>query len=183
MSELAGHALVPADELAVGEEGCAKTLGDGEEYGVADAVKMAEPELGQEAGICVIFELDRDAEAIVEHLADGEIVPAQVWGEEQAVGGWVDAAGKADPGPLEGEVGVTPAKGEQRVGKGGNTFFGSLREIDGLAGEDVAVEVDGGEGGAAGVGVAASIQPRIWTVRPSGGCWTELIGAGPNEAT
>ena len=153
VAELAGEAEMAGDEMAIGEEGGADAFGDGEEDGVADAVEVAEPELGEEAGVGVVFELDAEFEFGLDGLDDVEVEPVEVGREHEVAGGGVDAAGETEADAFEGAVGVLFAELEEGGGEIADAGGGAGGDGDGGAGEDATVDVDGGDDGAAEVNV------------------------------
>jgi hypothetical protein len=153
VAELAGEAEVAGDEVAVGEEGGTDAFGDGEEDGVTNAVEVTEPELGEEAGVGVVFELDAELELGLDGTDDVEVEPVEVGGEHEVAGGGVYAAGEAEADAFEGAVGVLVAEVEESGGEVAHASGGAGGDGDGGVREDAAVDVDGGDDGSAKVDV------------------------------
>lgn len=80
-------------------------------------------------------------------------MPAKIGGEHELVGGGVNASGKADTGTLKPVLGMLVAQSEQAFRKGQDAARRVPGQRHGGPGEEIAVEIDGSEGGATGTDV------------------------------
>ena len=106
VAELAGHAVLAAQQAAVGEDAGADAFGDVDGDDIVRAVAVAEPDLGERAGVGGVVHLDPQAGGALDARVEAEHRPAQVGSEDELLQMQVRAAGQADADALEGAVGV-----------------------------------------------------------------------------
>ncbi len=178
VAEFAGEAAAAGDDLAVGEDGGADAFGDGDKDGVADAVETAGPELGEEAGVGGVGELNLEPHLLFDGALDVVVAPLEIGGEEETLGFGVDAAGHADADAFEGAVAVCGSHGLHAVDDLGDGTRGFGDERDGLAGEEASVEIDEGDDGLVGADVGDQDDHGVIEREERGGAATWAAGHG-----
>src|SRR5258708_4532981 len=142
VAEFAGEAAAAGDDLSVGEDGAADAFGDGDEDGVADAVETAGPELGEEAGVGGVGELNLEPHLLFDGALDVVVAPLEIGGEEETLGFGVDAARHADADAFKGAIAVGGAHGLHAVDDPGDGTHGFGDERYGLASAAATAEID-----------------------------------------
>jgi len=96
VADLARDVRCAVVQPAVEDETPADPGADGDADGVATSARGADPPLAQHRAVGVVVELGREAEPVADDLAEGEVHPAEVGGEEHDAALGVERAGRAD---------------------------------------------------------------------------------------
>ena len=78
MSKFAGHAMESSDQLSIRKHAGADTFGNGDNHEVANLFRVSEPDFGEDAGVCGVFQLHAHTSALFEGAFEVEFRPPQV---------------------------------------------------------------------------------------------------------
>src|ERR1019366_5957961 len=96
MAKIAGHSVQAAQELPVGHDSGADALGNRHHYQVAPLFHAIEPGRREDAGIGGVLELHFKTRSFHDGIANVEVGPLEVGGEDEPVRALIETAGQAD---------------------------------------------------------------------------------------
>src|SRR5437899_1301820 len=101
VSKLSGHAVRAAKQLPIGKDSGSNSLRDVDDDEVVQAVAVAEPHLGEGAGVGHVVHLDVQAGGALNAGLDARYRPVEIRGEDKFFEPGVGAAGKTDADAIE----------------------------------------------------------------------------------
>src|SRR5260370_23666731 len=108
VAKLSGHAVRAAKQLPIGEDSGSNSLRDIDDDEVVQAVAIAEPDLGEGAGVGYVVHLDVQAGGALNAGFDARYRPVQVGGEDEVFKQRIGAAWKTDADAIKRFLPVCP---------------------------------------------------------------------------
>jgi hypothetical protein len=142
MAELAGESAEAGENLAVGQDRSPNSFDNRHEYGVAHTIHAPEPQFRQERSTGCVVQLDGQTQAALDLGLDVEVMPSQVWREDQAMGHRVYPPGKADAYAFKGVAGMASAHLLHALDDAADGPLRVCVEHNILAGEKTSVQVN-----------------------------------------
>ncbi len=141
MAKLSGHAVRAAKQLPIGEDSGSNSLRDVDYDEVVQAVAIAEPDLGERAGVGYVVHLDVQAGGALNAGFDARYRPVQVGGEDEFFKQRIGAAWKTDADAIKRFVAV----GRDQLANCRDDALDRLgrigRQRDDILGDDLAAKV------------------------------------------
>ena len=147
MTELAGHAVIAAEKLAVGKDSGADSLRDVDDNEIVHAVAVAEPDFGERTGVGYVVHLDAKARGPLNARFDAEHRPVEIGGEDEFLQMQISTPGEADSDAIEGLFFV---RGDKLANAGNDSSEGLASigwEDDDVLRYDFSAEISDSDGG------------------------------------